>query len=350
MFNRRHIMRFVSGFVTNLGRHCRVVTTIKIPRKERGSHGKENQLSEIREVQESQTVNPAVHFCIYKYGVAKQEHAFAGAFAGIFVSLCLHPMDSVKTVIQSCHTHQRSIPYIGKSILSERGLSGLYRGITSNIASSASISAIYNFSYESVKGALLPLFAKEHHSLAHCLAGGFASFATSIVSTPSEQIKQQTQVGSHYHSSWNAFWGIIRKGDFSSLYNGCGAVLCRNVPHSIIKFYTYESLKSMQPNTHPTTISMLFCGGLAGSAAVLFTTPFDVVKTRLQTQIPGSGLYRGLTPRLAIQRDDITFWIRRDDIRSIREYYIESEDIEGTFTQLSRFLVAEKAIGIICKL
>lgn len=291
------------------------------PIQDLDADGKENELSEIREVQESQTVNPSVHFSIHKYRVAKQEHAFAGAFAGIFVSLCLHPMDTVKTVIQSCHTDQRSIPYIGKSIISERGVSGLYRGITSNIASSAPISAIYTFSYESVKGALLPLFAKEHHSLAHCVAGGCASFATSFVFTPSERIKQQMQVGSHYHSCWNAFWGIIRKGGFSSLYNGWGAVLCRNVPHSIIKFYTYESLKSMQANTQPTTTSTLLCGGLAGSTAALFTTPFDVVKTRLQTQIPGSvnryhgvidtlkdisqheglkGLYRGLTPRLAM--------------------------------------------------
>lgn len=29
--------------------------------------------------------------------------------------------------------------------------------------------------------------------------------------------------------------GIIRKGGLSSLYAGWGAVLCRNVPHSIIK-------------------------------------------------------------------------------------------------------------------
>ncbi|MFS7914124.1 putative mitochondrial carrier domain superfamily [Helianthus anomalus] len=84
------------------------------------------------------------------------------------------------------------------------GLLGLYRGIASNVASSAPISAIYTFSYESVKAALLPLFAKvkEYHSLAHCIAGGCASVATSFVFTPSERIKQQMQVGSHYRSCW----------------------------------------------------------------------------------------------------------------------------------------------------
>lgn len=53
---------------------------------------------------------------------AKQEHAFAGALAGIFVSLCLHPVDTIKTVIQSCRAEQKSICYIGRSIVSERGM------------------------------------------------------------------------------------------------------------------------------------------------------------------------------------------------------------------------------------
>lgn len=55
------------------------------------------------------------------YTFAKQGHAFAGALAGIFVSLCLHPVDTVKTVIQSCRAEQKSICYIGKSIVSDRG-------------------------------------------------------------------------------------------------------------------------------------------------------------------------------------------------------------------------------------
>ncbi|XP_015955542.1 uncharacterized protein LOC107479942 isoform X1 [Arachis duranensis] len=257
------------------------------------------------------------------YSVAKQEHAFSGALAGVCVSLCLHPVDTIKTVIQSCRAEQRSIVNIGKSVVSDRGLLGLYRGITTNIACSAPISAVYTFTYESIKAALVPYLPKEYYSFAHCVGGGAASIATSFIFTPSERIKQQMQVGSHYRSCWDALVGIIRNGGFTSLYAGWGAVLCRNVPHSIIKFYTYESLKKVMPSLsstiQPNAFQTLLCGGLAGSTAALFTTPFDVIKTRLQTQLPGSinqydnvfqglykiskseglkGLYRGLTPRL----------------------------------------------------
>lgn len=55
------------------------------------------------------------------YALAKQEHAFAGALSGIFVSVCLHPVDTIKTVVQSCRAEQKSICFIGKSIVSDRG-------------------------------------------------------------------------------------------------------------------------------------------------------------------------------------------------------------------------------------
>lgn len=257
---------------------------------------------------------------------AKNKHPLAGALAGTMVSLSLHPVDTVKTIIQANAAGQLSPYLILRRVISEKGVSGLYRGISSNIASSAPISAIYTYTYESVKGALLPVLPKEYHSFALCIAGGCSSVATSFIFTPSERIKQQMQVGLQYQNSWNALIGCLEKGGMSSLYAGWGAVLCRNIPHSIIKFYTYESLKqflltSAKPGASPSTLQTLVCGGIAGSTAALFTTPFDVVKTRLQTQVPGSlakydgvlhalqeiarreglqGLYSGLTPRLAM--------------------------------------------------
>ncbi|WOL10109.1 hypothetical protein Cni_G18863 [Canna indica] len=258
--------------------------------------------------------------------LVQNRHAIAGALAGTMVSLCLHPIDTIKTIIQAGGISQKSVYCTLRAIISEKGISGLYRGVATNIASSAPISAIYTFTYESVKGGLLPILPKEYHSVAHCFAGGCSSIATSFVFTPSERIKQQMQVGSQYQNCWNAFIGCLEKGGLASFYAGWTAVLCRNIPHSIIKFYTYESLKqllltSAKPDTSLNTLQTLLCGGIAGSTAAFFTTPFDVIKTKLQTQAPGTlgkyngvfhalreiareeglqGLYRGLTPRLAM--------------------------------------------------
>ncbi|KAG9141175.1 hypothetical protein Leryth_001675 [Lithospermum erythrorhizon] len=185
-----------------------------------------------------QTINPITNHVQSEFSISSREksyhlgsekrHAVAGAMAGVSVSLCLHPVDTIKTVVQSCRANQSSLHQISKSIISERvdfwlmlqGITGLYRGVSSNVASSAPISAIYTFTYESVKSSLLPLFPKEYQSLAHCMAGGCASVATSFVFTPSECIKQQMQIGSHYQNCWYTlkFMIILVSGFFMSMY------------------------------------------------------------------------------------------------------------------------------------
>jgi len=72
-------------------------------------------------------------------------NALAGALAGMFVSLWLHPIDTVKTIIQSRTVGHRLLFHNLGSIMSERDIAGLYRGIGSNPASSAPISGIYTF-------------------------------------------------------------------------------------------------------------------------------------------------------------------------------------------------------------
>lgn len=46
----------------------------------------------------------------------------------------------------------------------------------------------------------------------------------------------------------NAFVGVVVKGGLRGLYTGWGAVLCRNVPHSIIKVRIFHASALKQKN------------------------------------------------------------------------------------------------------
>jgi hypothetical protein len=122
---------------------------------------------------------------------------------------------------------------------------------------------------------------------------------------------------------------LVRADGVLGLYKGWSAVLCRNIPQSAIKFFVFEQLMRAaggalsSSGESPGTLPTLAIGGVAGSTAAMFTTPFDTIKTRLQTAgvvnqggsavrglIPTmrdivvnegvGGLYRGVIPRLFI--------------------------------------------------
>ena len=240
------------------------------------------------------------------------------------VSIFLHPIDTVKVLVQTEFGASRNLLQVfRKLVTSSGGPQRLYYGLAANLGSSMPISAIYTSSYEASKHTLLKVIGEgeDRSWITHCLAGASASVATSFVYTPSECIKNRVQAGI-YTNSWSALYQVVSKEGFGTLYRAWPAVLLRNVPQSIVKFFAYEQLKlavSRYRGRDPDAKEMLAVGGVAGASAALFSTPFDVVKTRMQTQVGRraqlslnktlrailvkegfGGLYRGVLPRIFI--------------------------------------------------
>lgn len=92
---------------------------------------------------------------------------------------------------------------------------------------------------------------------------------------------------------------IIKNLGVMGLYKGASACLLRDVPFSAIYFPTYAHLKkdffgeSQQKKLG--VLQLLTAGAIAGMPAAYLTTPFDVIKTRLQVEArTGDATYNGL--------------------------------------------------------
>merc|ERR1719491_678130 len=114
--------------------------------------------------------------------------------------------------------------------------------------------------------------------------------AACLVRVPTEVLKQNMQ------TTQSSFMPTLRTilaqkcsnpivpSIFGGLYRGYGVTLMREVPFALIQFPLYERIKvewSIYQNEEVSPIQAAACGSFSGSIAAAFTTPLDVVKTRL---------------------------------------------------------------------
>ena len=94
--------------------------------------------------------------------------------------------------------------------------------------------------------------------------------------------------------SWQVLVKILEKDGILGLYSGYSATLLRNLPAGVLSYSSFEYLKAAVLNTtkkaHLEPIQSVFCGALAGAISASLTTPLDVVKTRLMTQVHGEAV------------------------------------------------------------
>lgn len=221
-----------------------------------------------------------------------------GSLAGAFGATMVYPIDLVKTRMQN---QRRALP--GQQLLyknswdcftkviANEGFRGLYSGLGPQLVGVAPEKAIKLTVNDLMRGKLtrndgtLPVWAE-------IVAGGSAGACQVVFTNPLEIVKIRLQIQGELAKTGqaprrSAMW-IVRNLGLFGLYKGAVACLMRDVPFSAIYFPTYAHLKrdyfGEGPNKSLGIGELLTAGAIAGMPAAYLTTPFDVVKTRLQAE------------------------------------------------------------------
>ena len=185
---------------------------------------------------------------------------FYGGISGICGILLSHPLDTVKTHIQTGNTLSNFKP----------SLLNFYKGITVPLLGvgieKAIVFGTYNYALQ--KSDCIPL------------SGAIAGLSASIIVSPYERMKILKQ------SSQSFTIKYIDVINPRFLFKGLSATFTREVPGFAIYFFVYESLKNKYFTRYdkPITCSASFLyGGLSGLTAWIFIYPQDKIKTILQS-------------------------------------------------------------------
>ncbi|KAK9944029.1 hypothetical protein M0R45_009613 [Rubus argutus] len=214
--------------------------------------------------------------------------AGGGGIAGAFTYFCLHPLDTIKTKLQTkgaSDIYANTFDAVLKTFQS-KGILGFYSGISAVIVGSTASSAVYFGTCELGKSVLskLPNYPPV---LIPPTAGAMGNIVSSAIMVPKELITQRMQAGAKGRS-WQVLLKIIENDGVLGLYAGYTATLLRNLPAGVLSYSSFEYLKaavlSKTKQAQMEPIQSVICGALAGAISASITTPLDVVKTRLMTQ------------------------------------------------------------------
>ena len=183
-----------------------------------------------------------------------------GFIGGMFGVLLSHPLDTIKTHVQT-----------GKLLSSFKpSIHNFYKGLSIPLLGVGFEKAIVFGAYNKV--------LNETNSIA--LSGAIAGLSASLIVSPYERLKILKQ------SSHTFTLKDIVKPSF--LFKGLTTTFTREVPGFAIYFSVYEYLKKVNFTNHNkeiTGVASFVYGGISGLSAWIFIYPQDKIKTIIQSNI-----------------------------------------------------------------
>lgn len=228
----------------------------------------------------------------------------AGAAGGVTQVMVGQPFDIVKVRMQT-QTQATNALDVAKKIWVNEGPLAFYKGtLTPLIGIGACVSVQFGAFHEARRR--IAAYNAEHHPERkdltygqYYLAGATAGIANTILSSPIEHVRIRLQTQPHglnrlYSGPLSCITTLTRTaGIRHGLYRGTAVTLLREAQAYGVWFLTFEYLMSRHATrSEVPSWKVALYGGLAGEALWLASYPFDVVKSKMQTDEVGRDKWR----------------------------------------------------------
>ena len=234
---------------------------------------------------------------------------FSGACGGIAQVLLGQPFDIVKVRLQTSTQYSGAIDGVTK-IFKDEGPLAFYKGTLTPLVGIGACVSVQFGAFHWARRAFEARKSSPQGSLSYTqfyAAGAFAGIANSPLSGPIEHVRIRLQT--QPHGAQRLYLGpldCVRKlsahqGVFRGLYRGQAVTILREAQAYGIWFLTFEYLMNADAarnNIRRNDISQVKVatyGGLAGEALWLASYPFDVIKSKMQSDGFGTAMkYKGM--------------------------------------------------------
>ena len=263
----------------------------------------------------------------------------AGSAGGIGSTLVCHPLDTVRTRLQTASHFRGALDCFGQTVKNE-GARALYKGMSVPLAFQAVYKAVMFTSYNTAqkmfqspgKDGPLPL-----PTLFIC--GSIAGCTNSFVVTPVELIRNRlmtqyqpvkggtTSVGTAAATAASSATAVVYRGPIhvardiistrgvAGMWRGLTPTLMRDAPGVGMWYVTYETARRVLTPSDGSKIStprLLLSGALGGVGFWSVALPWDLVKSRMQADrsSPGTSKSLGTVVRSVLKEEGLSGFYR----------------------------------------
>ena len=219
---------------------------------------------------------------------------FAGGFSGLFCGLIFQPLEVVKVnmiILPQNYQNYATRSFVdnfigvGKMMYQEEGILSFWRGTTPSVIRSTSSAAIYFYILRKLDEIDKQKNRKE--AVFDFLNSAVARSVTAVVTNPLTIIRTRSELlgCKEYKHFIKSCRMIYQKEGMRSFYKGGLLLLLEEFPFGGIFNATYEGLNRLIGNDkHSSKMGFLFSGTVAGVIATTLTHPFEICRTKLQSQ------------------------------------------------------------------